>query len=219
MMNKKRVSSTLCSLLVGLMLSAQVYAASPDVKLYRAGQIPEPTEIASMLSNVGGKMPSKKVRKRGITLLDDEAPANTVQATGEQEVPLQQVASTGGQSRNGNHNVFAVPIKFTASNDVAPESYAVLDAIAAGIKQINNKDSKRRVIVEAHTEKVNKSKGYNVAISREQAESVRNFLVYKHGIDSGSLEIVGKGRNDPLNKSDPSAPENARVQFYTAEAR
>lgn len=217
MINKKRVSSTLCSLVVGLMLSAQVYAASPDVKLYRAGQIPEPTEIASMLSNVGGKMPSKKVRKRGITLLDEEAPANTVQATGEQEAPPQQVASTSGSSRN--HNAFAVPIKFTASNDVAPESYAVLDAVAAGIKQINNKDSKRKVIVEAHTEKTNKSKGYNVAISREQAESVRNFLVYKHGIDSGSLEIVGKGRNDPLNKSDPSAPENARVQFYTAEAR
>lgn len=224
MINRKKISRTVCSLFVGLMLSAQVYAGSPDIKIYRDGQVPDPTEVASILSNVGGKVPAKHVRKsrgRGIVLLDDDAPVNTVQATGEQERMPSQVVMNGSRgNEGGNFNMLAIPVKFTSSNDVSPESYAVLDAVAAGIKQTNNEGkSKRKIVIEAHTDQTSKSKSYNVTMSKEQAEAVRNFLVYKHNIDARTLELVGKGRNEPLNKRNQNAEGNARVQFYTAEAR
>jgi|SoiMethySBSTD1v2_1073268.scaffolds.fasta_scaffold738014_1 outer membrane protein OmpA-like peptidoglycan-associated protein len=52
---------------------------------------------------------------------------------------------------------------------------------------------------------------YNVNLSRRRAASVKSYLV-NHGVDAERLRAVGKGMTEPLNKTDPEAPENRRVE-------
>lgn len=40
-------------------------------------------------------------------------------------------------------------------------------------------------------------------------------MTYAHGIEHARLKSIGKGDLEPLNRADPSAPENRRVTFVT----
>jgi len=51
----------------------------------------------------------------------------------------------------------------------------------------------------------------NLKLSQARAESVRNYLVASKRIDPARLEPVGKGDQQLLNKTNPSAAENRRV--------
>jgi OOP family OmpA-OmpF porin len=53
----------------------------------------------------------------------------------------------------------------------------------------------------------------NLALSRERAEAVRNYLVETQNVRAARLSPVGKGDREPLNLTDLGAPENRRVTF------
>jgi len=54
---------------------------------------------------------------------------------------------------------------------------------------------------------------YNRNLSLLPAKEVKRFLVGDCGIADERLEVVGAGEAEPLNKDDPRADENRRVEF------
>ncbi|GAA6159875.1 MULTISPECIES: OmpA family protein [unclassified Ruegeria] len=57
------------------------------------------------------------------------------------------------------------------------------------------------------------SADYNQNLSLLRAKEVKRFLVSDCGIAEGRLEVLGVGEAEPLNKDDPRADENRRVEF------
>ena len=53
---------------------------------------------------------------------------------------------------------------------------------------------------------------YNSSLSELRAEEVKRFLVGDCGIDGGRLEAVGVGEEFPLDKDNPRADQNRRVE-------
>lgn len=51
----------------------------------------------------------------------------------------------------------------------------------------------------------------NLTLSQLRARAVRSYLVEHLKIDPARLEAVGKGDREPVNASNPDAPENRRV--------
>jgi outer membrane protein OmpA-like peptidoglycan-associated protein len=90
-----------------------------------------------------------------------------------------------------------------------PAATEQLDAVAAGIKQL---EGAVVVVIEGHTDAHGKA-AYNTGLSERRAESVRRYLAQKHQIDMQLLKTEGKGASDPINKQNPFAGENRRVQF------
>jgi outer membrane protein OmpA-like peptidoglycan-associated protein len=54
---------------------------------------------------------------------------------------------------------------------------------------------------------------YNLALSQQRAESVRQFLIANFGIDGAKLVAIGMGLKHLKNTKDPLAAENRRVQI------
>jgi len=57
------------------------------------------------------------------------------------------------------------------------------------------------------------SREYNLKLSQERADAVRDALVNPFGIASARIETVGLGEEQLLNRSNPEASENRRVQL------
>lgn len=70
----------------------------------------------------------------------------------------------------------------------------------------------RRVLIEGHTDNVG-SAAFNQNLSRQRAESVRNFLT-ERGIDSQRLSVTGYGFERPIASNDSATgrQQNRRVE-------
>jgi outer membrane protein OmpA-like peptidoglycan-associated protein len=65
-------------------------------------------------------------------------------------------------------------------------------------------------IVEGHADPRGNSDA-NQRLSAARAESVRQYLIRDQNVASVRLRAIGKGDKEPLNRENPSAPENRRV--------
>ncbi|WP_158752519.1 OmpA family protein [Dyella sp. S184] len=65
-----------------------------------------------------------------------------------------------------------------------------------------------------HTDGVG-SEGYNMRLSQMRAASVKRFLT-EHGVAADRLTATGKGSTELLNKADPTASENRRVEIVAS---
>jgi outer membrane protein OmpA-like peptidoglycan-associated protein len=52
-------------------------------------------------------------------------------------------------------------------------------------------------------------------LSQARAESVRAYLISKHGLAADRVDAVGKGSSNLLNKTNIAAPENRRVTIVS----
>jgi outer membrane protein OmpA-like peptidoglycan-associated protein len=110
----------------------------------------------------------------------------------------------------------AIALLVNFANDSAqlpPQALLPLDAVAEGLKLAGYE---RRIAVEGHANAVG-SKPYNARLSKRRAESVKRYLVEKHGIPEYALVVMGFGSAQPLNRRNPTAAENRRVQFRPLE--
>lgn len=191
---KKRIGWLAPALLIGATLAE----AGGDIRMYGAGEIPQASEVADILS--GGAAQMKRPKMRGISLDTGYKAPDKVQES------LQEIAQP-------KSTVIGVPVEFAFNSaDILPENKPQLDAVAEGIKMTNGLS----VVVEGHTD-AHGAESYNQRLSRMRAQAVRNYLVRKHGISSSKLVIEGMGENAPINSADPFAPENRRVQFRAAK--
>ena len=100
-------------------------------------------------------------------------------------------------------------------NTIRPDSFAILSAIATTMLA---HPEVKRVRVEGHSDS-RSSDAYNLELSQERSEAVRQFLIEK-GVSPDRLVAVGKGEREPLDsRENPDAWElNRRVEFLI-EAR
>ncbi len=94
--------------------------------------------------------------------------------------------------------------------DILPKYYPDL----AKIKQIFDKNPDISIQIETHTDSRG-SRNYNLKLSEERANSVKDYLVSKLLIPAGKITTLGKGEDFPLIGNDTEANRalNRRVEF------
>ncbi|OGV10966.1 MAG: hypothetical protein A3J84_07150 [Ignavibacteria bacterium RIFOXYA2_FULL_37_17] len=99
------------------------------------------------------------------------------------------------------------------SAQLTPESYPILFYAVQNLNE--NPDTK--VEIQGHTDNIG-SEQYNMKLSEERAQTVRDYLVAK-GIDPSRLTVKGYGESMPV--ADNSTPEgrslNRRIEFKVLE--
>lgn len=206
-------------LVAAVFLLASGVATAGDVTMY--DKAPSVEELQRQLTGANGAEVKKKPRTRAIVFGDSPAPAQQESATPSPQSDFQAQPAPMPQERQQpqqaarpqtmqvGENAIAFPIIFRVnSSDILPESVPFLESIA-GLLQ---KDSGIRLLVEGHTD-VSGSPARNIALSRERAYSVVNYLVDRYRIDPTRLMPVGKGFGEPLEGLEATNPKNRRVQF------
>jgi outer membrane protein OmpA-like peptidoglycan-associated protein len=184
----RKISSVYGAVLLTALMSN---ASAQGVKLYSENKGPSAEEVATILAN------GLKARKRGVSL-DPEAEAQ-IQAKATLQIEEAQEATA-----------LAMPIAFAFdSAKLLPQSVEQLKVVAQGIKLM---EGAVVVQIEGHTDAQGKV-NYNMRLSQRRAEAVRKFFIEQHGLDVQLLKAQGKGSSEPLNKQNPFASENRRVQF------
>ena len=126
----------------------------------------------------------------------------------------QQMAGTGVTvTPNPNGNIdLVMPGNITFAFDSASLNASfrpTLDKLAATMNEYNQ----NTVTIAGHTDSVGKP-SYNMNLSRDRANSVRNYLVSR-GVASNRINVVAYGQTRPIadNNSDYGRQQNRRVEL------
>lgn len=126
----------------------------------------------------------------------------------------QQMAGTGVTvTPNANGNIdLVMPGNITFAFDSAslnPSFRPTLDKLAATMNEYNQ----NTVTIAGHTDSVG-NPSYNMNLSRDRADSVRNYLVSR-GVASNRINVVAYGQTRPIadNNSDYGRQQNRRVEL------
>lgn len=104
----------------------------------------------------------------------------------------------------------SMQIKFDFGSDrIAGQSKAMVDTLGAALASPELQDQTFQIV--GHTDGKG-SAAYNLALSQRRAASVKAYLVSK-GVDASRLKASGKGMSELVNKDDPAAAENRRVEI------
>lgn len=96
------------------------------------------------------------------------------------------------------------------SDELENEAILTLRTLGKALRDPRLKDYKFEII--GHTD-AKGSDAYNLELSKRRAAAVVEHLVFFHNVDRGRLVAVGMGETDPINKADPEAAENRRVEI------
>ena len=198
--SEKMLSRVAAALLVSLLGFSVAQAASDDDKLReleRAMNAPSDTGMAK-----------PKMRTRAI-VFDNQPQAGAPAA----ESAAPAVAAGARDCAALPPDVKAIGVDFAiqfnvGSATVSPASQGTLDQIS----KVLALSPERCVIVEGHTDSSGNA-DKNMALSRDRAASVVNFISTRNGIDRKRLVPVGKGSSDTMQNLDARDPKNRRVVF------
>ena len=134
-------------LLLGTLLLALAGSAlAQEVRLYRAGDAVDPSEVAAILAQPSSAAPAMKMRS--IRLLDDAPSAQAspavaavaaVQGAAVQQVAAAAVASDAAERpvQRARVSALSLPVQFAFdSADILPSARHQLDALAEGIRML-----------------------------------------------------------------------------------
>jgi outer membrane protein OmpA-like peptidoglycan-associated protein len=98
----------------------------------------------------------------------------------------------------------------TAASTVKKESYGILLDIANMLR--DNDDITLQIV--GHTDNQGKD-DYNLSLSENRAESVKQLLVEEFGISEDRLQFMGKGETEAVddNSTEKGRANNRRVEF------
>jgi len=98
----------------------------------------------------------------------------------------------------------------TGSDRIRPESTPTLKEIG----DILSARGDLRLRVEGHTDSVGSAEA-NQVLSERRAQSVRRYLIERHGIDEACLEAAGFGQTKPVDRNDTTEgrQNNRRVEL------
>ena len=98
------------------------------------------------------------------------------------------------------------------SDRIEGASATTMDNLATALRSDELKGRSFQVV--GHTDGVG-SAGYNMHLSQMRAASVKRYLT-AHGVAADRLSASGKGASELINKSDPTAAENRRVEIVAS---
>jgi outer membrane protein OmpA-like peptidoglycan-associated protein len=149
----------------------------------------------------------KKPGTRGLAIGN----ADQMQAPEPAEAAPAAHASSAHASAEHPSRSAAFQIKFEfGSAQLSEEATQILDRIGAVLSAPDAGGAKFRIA--GHTDGVG-SASRNQKLSEQRAESVKAYLTGHFGIDDARLEAVGKGSRELLDRSDPAAAVNRRVEI------
>ncbi len=96
------------------------------------------------------------------------------------------------------------------SYNLTPEAENTLNVLGKALNKERLKEFK--FIIQGHTD-ASGSDQYNLLLSKQRSETVKNFLVTKHDVDLKRLVTEGKGETEPCDKSNPYSGVNRRVKI------
>ena len=98
----------------------------------------------------------------------------------------------------------------TAKATIQSSSFSILDEIA----EVLTSNPAKHLTITGHTDS-DGSDSDNQTLSEQRAESVKNYLVYKHNISSDQITTQGKGESEPVASGDSAEAKakNRRVEF------
>ncbi|MCR4417255.1 MAG: OmpA family protein [Ignavibacteria bacterium] len=99
------------------------------------------------------------------------------------------------------------------SAEILQESLPVLQQVLEVLKSSSNIN----IRIEGHTDNVGSAE-YNLKLSRERADAVKEFLI-KNGIEQNRISIIGKGEEFPIadNETEIGRSLNRRVEIHVVE--
>ncbi len=120
-----------------------------------------------------------------------------------------QVEGRRGRAQESASIDLAVTFEY-ASAKLTPDARIVLDNLGRALSDTTLRDSRFRVA--GHTD-ARGSDAYNLALSKQRAQSVADYLVRVHRIDAQRLSVEGFGRTQLLDPDHPQSAVNRRVQI------
>jgi OOP family OmpA-OmpF porin len=111
----------------------------------------------------------------------------------------------------GNLAQFTIAIQFDFdSARIRPDSFRAVGLLADSLYHPYLQGY--RILIVGHTDAKGK-RDYNLQLSQQRADAVREALINPFGISPARIEAVGLGEEQLLNRSNPEAAENRRVQL------
>lgn len=196
-----------------------ITCAAGEVRWFDEDQTPSPADIASLLAAPAGWAASSNGmggRTRGVRIRDSREDPHRVEAPvvaraeagpfgrpePDSSVRLARLQSVGS---------VALALRFDVdATRILAHQMSQLDALAEGIKRL---PEQALITISGHTDAYG-SALYNIDLSLKRAMAVRAYLIKFHGIPGHRLVAKGKGKSEPLNRANPFAPENRRVQIH-----
>jgi outer membrane protein OmpA-like peptidoglycan-associated protein len=102
----------------------------------------------------------------------------------------------------------------TAKAELKPESHDKLDEAVATIRKVLSGNPDIIIEVQGHTDSRGSAE-YNMNLSNDRANAVKDYLVTKHNIEESRLVAKGYGESDPVasNNTVKGMAKNRRVVF------
>jgi OmpA-OmpF porin, OOP family len=97
---------------------------------------------------------------------------------------------------------------------LTPDSIETLKNLGKALNHELSDQSHFRI--EGHTDAYGEA-GYNEHLSKDRADTVKDFLVKQMGVADGRLEAVGKGAAEPVQGASPYSGVNRRVVVVNLE--
>ena len=106
---------------------------------------------------------------------------------------------------------FTIAIQFDFdSARIRPESFRSVGLLADALYHPYLQGY--RILIVGHTD-AKGNREYNLKLSQQRADAIREALINPFGISPARIEAVGLGEEQLLNRSNPESAENRRVQL------
>jgi outer membrane protein OmpA-like peptidoglycan-associated protein len=149
-----------------------------------------------------------------------QAPTTKISAAQLRQLAMQSIADPARNERVNRGPVFAqldqlaqftIAVQFDFNSArIRPDSFRAVGLMADALYHPYLQGYKFLIV--GHTD-AKGSREYNLKLSQQRADAIRDALIDPFGIPPSRIEAVGLGEEQLLNSSQPDAAENRRVQL------
>ena len=168
-------------------------------RVLREGQVTERALVDALTPPQAASAPEDGVRTRSFR--PAVRPAATAGAT---------AAAGAAAGQAGRASILVTFV--TDKADLTSPARGALDVLASAMK--SDRLAGVRFTIEGHADPRG-GEEHNLKLSQARAESVRAYLISKHGLAADRVDAVGKGSSNLMNTSNVAAPENRRVTIVS----
>jgi outer membrane protein OmpA-like peptidoglycan-associated protein len=184
---------------------AQSAAFSPRF-IDMAGRSPSSAQIVEALKTQQRTSPTR-TRRLNLQPMMQTEPGMVADSTPRETVQV--------QSESARLSFDQITFEFGSAN-ISREALPVLQEIGTALR--SPELTELRFLIEGHTDAVG-SLQYNMRLSTRRAESVKRYLMARHGLASRRLLTAGKGPTDLHDPDQPDSPTNRRVVLMAFEGQ